>query len=361
MVVCRNTILHLPSWANGCTDYTRRLTPMLFSLNALDYSFDHRARSPDAWLSFLGQLWPDDQQAVETLQEWFGYCLLPDTRHHKILMIVGPRRSGKGTIARILRALVGQANTVSPTLTGLGGHFGLQPLLGKTLAIISDARLSGRTDTAAIVERLLCISGEDAITVERKHLASVTAKLPVRFVVLANELPRLPDLSGALVGRLLLLTQTHSWYGKEDTGLTDRLLGELPGILLWAMAGWKRLRQRGHFVPPDSGAQAVSDLEDLSSPIGAFVRECCVVEPGAEVFVRDLFDRWKTWCDEKGRKEPGTEQVFGRDLRAAVPGIDDRQKRTPSGRPRIYVGIRLRDDLGDDRDDDGDRIKPPLW
>jgi len=34
------------------------------------------------------------------LQDWFGYTLSPDTSQQKMLMIVGPTRSGKGTIGR---------------------------------------------------------------------------------------------------------------------------------------------------------------------------------------------------------------------------------------------------------------------
>src|SRR5262249_12040822 len=149
-------------------------------------------------------------------------------------MILGPKRSGKGTIVRVQRALLGAQNTCAPTLSSLGLPFGLQPLLGKTLATITDARLSGRTDLAQVTERLLSVSGEDEQTVDRKHLPSLTVHLPVRFMILTNELPRLKDSSGALVGRLVILRQTQSWYGQEDRTLTTRLLEELPGILRWA-------------------------------------------------------------------------------------------------------------------------------
>ncbi len=85
---------------------------------------------------------------------------------------------------------------------------------------------------------------------------------------------------------MIVLRQTRSWYGQEDTGLTDRLLGELPGILLWAIAGWQRLRERGRFQQPESALQLVEGLEDLSSPIAAFVRERCEVGPGYEARVK---------------------------------------------------------------------------
>jgi putative DNA primase/helicase len=215
---------------------------------ALGYNFAAEAKPPGRWFDSLDQIWPSDRHAVEALQEWFGYCLLPDTSQHKILMIVGPKRSGKGTIACVLLEVVSVANTVSPTLAGLGTNFGLWPLLGKTVGIITDARLSGRTDVAVIVERLLSISGEDAQTVDCKNLSHVTAKQAIRFLILTNELLRLSDPSGALVGRLIVLRQSESFFGREDTKLTDRLLAELPGILLWAIDGWKRLRERGHFV-----------------------------------------------------------------------------------------------------------------
>jgi putative DNA primase/helicase len=340
ILVGRNGCVHLPSLIAGAAGLAPP-TPRLFTRNALDYELDLDAPAPMAWLDFLRRLWPDDPQAVPALQEWFGYCLLPDTSQQKILMIVGPRRSGKGTIARVLRRLVGLANVCAPTLAGLGTNFGLWPLLGKTLAVISDARLSGRTDAAIVTERLLSISGEDAQTIDRKNLSQVTCKLSVRFVILTNELPRLNDASGALVGRLIVLRQTRSWYGEEDAGLTERLLAELPGILLWAIEGWRRLRERGRFVQPESGLQLVESMEDLASPIGEFVRERCEVGAGHEAPVKDLFAAWKAWCEEKGRKEPGTEASFGRDLRAAVPHLDHRRPRTDGGRLRVYVGIRL--------------------
>src|SRR5262249_54628274 len=127
--------------------------------------------------------------------------------------------------------------------------------------------------------------------------------------------------------------------------LTDRLLEELPSILLWSIAGYRRLYERGHFVQPRSAAELMEEMEDLASPIGAFVRECCEVGPGREVHVRDLYEKWKWWCDQKGRKGRGTERVSGRDLGAAVPSFGVRQSRLGGDRVRVYEGIRLRDEM----------------
>jgi putative DNA primase/helicase len=343
-VACRNGLLHLPTLAESRRNPLLPPTPRFFTPNALGIDYRADAPPPREWLAYLRQLWPDDLESQEALQEWFGYLLTADTRQQKILMLVGPRRSGKGTIARVLRGLVGAGNVAGPTLSSLSGNFGLQPLLGKSVAVISDARLSGRADAAAVTERLLAISGEDAVTVDRKHLSPVTTRLHSRFVILTNELPKLSDASGALVGRLVILRLVRSWYGEEDTRLTDRLLAELPGILAWAVAGWHRLQERRRFVQPRSGAELAGDLEDLSSPVGAFVRECCEVGAGHEVPVQDLYQQWRRWCESKGAKV-STEQTFGRDLRAAIPALEVRQPRAAGGRLRCYAGLRVRPDV----------------
>ena len=83
--------------------------------------------------------------------------------------------------------------------------------------------------------------------------------------------------------RFIVLVLIHSFYGREDLGLTDRLLTELPGIFNWSVAGWQRLSERRHFVQPNSALDAVRQLEDLGSPIGAFLREECEVGPSCTV------------------------------------------------------------------------------
>lgn len=333
----QNGLLHLPSG---------RLTapsPAFFCLNASSVPFNPDAAAPTQWLRFLNLIWPDDRQSIDALQDIFGYLLSPDTSHQKIPLIVGPKRSGKGTIARVLTALLGQDSVTAPTLASLATNFGLSPLIGKSVAIIGDARLSGKADQSAIAERLLSISGEDSITIDRKFQAAWTGRLSVRFVIMSNELPRLSDASGALASRFLVLTMTNSFYGKEDRRLGNRLLTELPGILNWARDGYMRLRKRGYFLPPESAQEAVEELEALGSPIAAFVKERCTVAPGQRCPAEDVFNAWKAWCEANGRREAGTVQSFGRDLRAAVTGLRVSQPRIGGFQVRHYDGIALQD------------------
>ena len=182
-----NGLLHLPTQAL-CEP-----TPEFFGLIASEATFDANAPRPDLWLAFLNQV-IGDAATIDMIQEWFGYTLASDTTQQKILLGVGPRRSGKGTLARTQAALLGKNSVAGPTMAQLGEHFGLEPLITKGLAIVSDARIGGReTDRSVIVERLLAISGEDQMTVPRKFLQAWNGRLPTRFAIFTNELPSLRD------------------------------------------------------------------------------------------------------------------------------------------------------------------------
>ena len=345
ILASRNELVHLPSLVAN-TEHSCPATPQFFTPVTLDYDFAIDAGPPSEWLRFLGQLWPDDPQSIATLQEWFGYCLTLDTRQQKILMMVGPKRSGKGTIARVLRRLIGERNVAGPTLSSLSGDFGLQPLLGKSLAIIGDARLNGR-DHSVQIERLLSISGEDSLSVGRKNMTAVEAKLDTRLMLLSNELPRFSDVSGALASRMIILRLTRSWFGMEDAGLFARLIPELPGILLWAIEGWHRLRARGHFVVPESSREIQEELNDLTSPVGAFVRQCCDEGPGLQVPRNALYQAYQRWCQSEGMLHVPNRVVFGRDLRTAVATVRNSQQH---GGVRVYLGIGLKSATGPQQD-----------
>jgi putative DNA primase/helicase len=350
---------HQPSWldhrkrgtiiavGNGLLDLVSRdlypHTPRFFNQTCVPFAYGPHAAEPRQWLNFLDALWPQDADAINLLAEWCGYVISGRTDLHKIMLMVGPTRGGKGVIARVLRQLVGKENVAGPTLHSLSGDFGMAPLIGKPLAIISDARLSGK-DGNIVVERLLSISGEDTLTVNRKYRDQWTGKLPSRLHVISNELPRLGDASAAIVGRIILLPLSRSWLGKEDYDLELRLHSELSGILNWCLDGLGRLTidNRNRFTRLTAAEDMINVMRDLASPVAAFVREKCELGSNKEIEVGRLFEAFKLSCDANNYpKSPMP--VFARDLRAAVASIRVRMPGTHH-RVRLYTGIDLRSD-----------------
>ena len=276
IVACANGLLHVD---------TRTLlphNPRFFNQTAVPFDYDPDALEPIRWLDFLDELWPDDPDSIAALQEFFGYVISGRLDLQKILLLVGPTRGGKGAIARVLGQLVGPENVAGPTLVQLGNDFGLAPLLGKPLAVISDARLDGRS-TRTVVERLLAISGEDTITVNRKYRDQWTGKLPSRFM---RHLQRAAPLRRRRRRhrRPVRRAAAHpSWLGAEDPDLEPRSARRAPRD---PRLGARRPRPSPRPGPVHHAAstdEAIIALMDLASPVAAFVRDRCPRGLGDEV------------------------------------------------------------------------------
>jgi putative DNA primase/helicase len=181
------------------------------------------------------------------------------------------------------------------------------------------------------------------LAVRRKYLPDWVGALPSRFLIMANKLPTMVDVSGALASRFIILQMTVSFYGREDLDLQAKLVPELPGILNWALEGLVRLTVRGRFQQPTSAAQLVENFGDLASPFRVFLRTRCAVAPEEKVKCSELYTAWVNWCRENGHKQPGTTQDLGRDLRAVVPTLYTKQMRASADglRHDHYIGVGL--------------------
>lgn len=336
LVVCSNGILNLS------TLQLQPATPELFTLTALDYPYEPSRKPPRMWLEFMGQVLADNPAAIDLIQEVFGCLLVPDTRHQKIFVLHGPRRSGKGTTLRVLTRLLGRSNVVATDLFTLGERFGLAPLVGRSVAIIGDAGKLGNSGRA--LQRLLSISGEDAVTIDRKMDDMWSGQLPTRFVVATNSIKDLSDPHGALASRLLAVPFRQSFVGREDPTMTDRLVAELPGILNWAIDGWDRLHRRGRFVVP-TGCVLGNDMPaDVAAQVSRFIEQCCDLDPTYTVLKEHLGHAWSKWR-EAHNLPPVSPARFGTALLKIGDGLirSAKSPRSVQSRPPIYRGIRLRE------------------
>ena len=87
IISCKNGLIHWP---------TRKLLahrPGYYVHHSVPFAFDADASAPKRWLAFLNDLWGDDAETIDTLQEMFGYLVSGDTRQQKMFLLVGPKLS----------------------------------------------------------------------------------------------------------------------------------------------------------------------------------------------------------------------------------------------------------------------------
>ena len=62
----------------------------------------------------------------------------------------------------------------------------------------------------------------------------------------------------------------------------------------------------GPVLQPRSASELVATMDELASPIAAFLRDRCVVEPDAICPVAAIYEAWRSWCQEHGRERSAT-------------------------------------------------------
>jgi putative DNA primase/helicase len=345
-------VVHRPSAAeiprgiflsNGWIDERqtpRDYSPDVFNTSAANYAWEVKAQCPNtlAWLNDI--LSAED---VELLRQWLGYLVSKRTDLQKMLVLIGPPRSGKGTLLWLMEELLGPGSTASiVAFHKLIETFGRQPMIGTSMTVMPDVRWSTK-DAADAVPMLLSISGEDIQDVDRKNMKAWRGRLDTRFVIASNDTPSLTDASGALAGRMLTIEMDQSFLGKEDPGLKERIRAELPGVLQWALGGLGALSVVGRFVEPAASVAAREEVRQTSNPAYLFVEDMCLLGPFAMVMLDDLYRGYDYWCQKNGYSRLPS-SILVRQLKNTFRGkVTSVRRRTVPGGPlrRVVLGMAL--------------------
>lgn len=334
LIVCQNGVLDVH--AGKCVAHT----PDYFTTSILPYSYDPFARAP-AFETFLNTTLEGDKERIALLQEWLGYMLVNSYDYQKAMLLIGAPRSGKGTIGRIIQALVGDEAYAGITLEGLASDAVLETVLDKPVLFIGDAHSVSGPDRNRILDRFKSITGADAIPVNRKYKGAWNGRLPGRLTLAANNIPAFADDSGAMANRLLILPFNISFLGREDITLESRLMQELPGICNWAIEGLQRLRTNGRFTEPSASVVERQEIMDQQAPLMSYVRDCCEFVPDGLEHTESLYIRFKLWKQQEGGTVM-TKTAFSRAMKSMLRGRIVKDNVYVNGtRANGFRGIRL--------------------
>lgn len=320
----------------------RPITRRFFSTAKIPFEYDPEADCP-RWKSALNDWFPGDAPAVRELQKLFGYLLTTDTSLQKVFMFIGESRAGKGVITRVLGHVIGPACVGATQIGDFGGRFGLQSMVGKTVCVINEVNASRMGDIPqAAVDRIKAISGEDAVTVEAKFGGAPSVKLPLRIILVCNQMPAMDDASSAISNRLHVFHFKHSFAGREDFKLEDKLKAEAPGILNWAIEGYRMLLEDGRFLDIPSAAEHRDIIKLKASPVRAFITECMEARAlsAKPVRTQDLYDAYRAWADDQGIDRKINKIAFMLAVRTAFPHAEVTPSRGRE-RPAVIVGATL--------------------
>ncbi len=306
-----------------------------FSTVCLPYAFDANAACP-RWLQMLAQNLEGDADRIAFLQEFFGYCLISTTDAQAGLVLVGEGGNGKSVVLAGLHAILGRDNVSSVALEDFGKRFAMVQTLGKLANICAEI---GELDKTAEGTLKAFISG-DPMTFERKGKDAFSAKPTARLVLSTNNVPRFCDKSEGIWRRLKLVPFNRRVPEAERVPGMDKpewwlRQKEVPGMLNWALAGLRRLRDDNmRFAEPAICRVALEAHRQESDPCRAFLLEHYVKNDKAPaIATADLYSDYKHWCEQNGHRGVLTAQSFGKQVKRVLGLADAKTYRVP-GRPK---------------------------
>ncbi len=340
MIALGNGLLDLDALFGGKAAVLLHHTPRWFSPLCLPYPFDADADCP-RWRAFLERNLEADGERIALLQEWFGYCLTPDTSPQKFIVFEGEGSNGKSVVCAALEAMLGTGNCAHVPLEVFGERFQLTPTIGKLANIASEV---GELDKAA-EGFLKSFTSGDAMQFDRKHKPPVQAVPTARLVLATNNRPRFSDRSGGL-WRRMILTPFRVVIASDDPGRVFGMdkpawweaSGELPGILNWALTGLDRLRRQDRFTRSEVCEQALAEYRTENNPARMFLLETCRESPEGHAPCGELYRRYREWCNASGYS-PLADRSFGKEVRRVFPKAERREIGGRGSRLYAYCGL----------------------
>ena len=110
-------------------------------------------------------------------------------------------------------------------------------------------------------------------------------------------------------------------------------LGEMPGVLNWAIAGMRRLINQGGFSRCEVAAEAVAEYRLDSNPAKEFLSQHIAPCEHGVVDSGLLFELYCYWCTKMHRTALGHRE-FGKEVHRVFPQL--RRRRTQENGDRVY-------------------------
>lgn len=207
---------------------------------------------------FLEQVMAPD--AIEFIWEVIGYLVLSGNPLQRAVLFHGEGQNGKGTLIRVIEALLGSRNTSSVTLQDISeGKFETASLFGKIANLAGDIDPTYMRSTA----KFKAITGEDMIDAQRKYEHGFKFRCWAVPVFSANKFWKSADTTSGYRRRWLLVSFPNA-MANPIPGLSGKLTAELPGILAKAVRALHLLMTRGEFQVPES-AKAAKEAFDVAA------------------------------------------------------------------------------------------------
>lgn len=267
-----------------------------FCFGRINVNYNPNAPKPEKFLKFMSELLiPED---IITMQEWFGYLLIPSTKAQKMLMLIGNGGEGKSRIGVLLKNIFNTGMSTG-SLYHLETNRFARATLENAYLFLDDDMIMSKLEETNVLKTL--ITNEGKILIEKKNVQAYHSNIYAKLMAFGNgTLSSSNDRTEGFFRRQIIITTLPKPENrKDDAFLIEKLIADKEGILLWAIEGLKRLiANEFNFTISERTAENLRNCMEDSSNIISFLRDTQYVkyDSSLECSTADLYSGYIHWC-----------------------------------------------------------------
>jgi len=232
-----------------------------------------------------------------TMQEFAGYCLLPNYSIQKAVLLQGDGDNGKSTYLNLLKTFVGEENCSHVSWQSLeDNRFASSQLEGKLINMFADLPSKGIDVTTTFKT----LTGGDQVESEKKFLSGYSFKNFAKIIFSANKPPEIKTENSFAFWRRWILIEFPNQITEEkkDPNILDKITTseELSGFLNYALEGLKRLTENKKFTYNKTIEEVTETYQIISDPVHAFVFDMCDIGADNTISKDELYDAYVSYA-----------------------------------------------------------------
>jgi putative DNA primase/helicase len=169
------------------------------------------------------------------------------------------------------------------------------PLVGKTLVYATESP----SDYVKSADTLINIISGEPVFIEAKGKDVYEYRPSAKIVWAMNSLPQLRDQHSGLWRRVKIV-RFPGLDVAPNPDIKEAIKQEGPGILVWALEGLRRLRDRGSFDIPASVVAATEEYREDNDLAAEFLRAAGIAPGNVECGASKLTHAYNRWRDVNG-------------------------------------------------------------
>jgi len=225
-----------------------------------------------------------DDESVEVIQEWFGYCLYRSHFLKKAIVFLGERDTGKTTLIKVQTKFLGEKNISGASLQKLSADkFALSNLYQKHANIYDDLSFKDINDNGIFK----MLTGGGIVTGEKKFGDQFQFNNFAKLTFSCNKIPNIKDTNDeAYFSRWIIIRFEHkpktpNKFLFEEISTEE----EMSGILNFALDGLYRLLEKQDFSYSKTPEEIKKEMTMSSSSLAQFVYNQLEVVSDSNVYI----------------------------------------------------------------------------